>query len=174
VEPTSSFSVDRSESHQTIAPGLAEPLTSAAQQEQPASDLPRLMDLAGHYARQLVAAANTPPEVLLIEHHGDLDIVLLDHPEPNVAVLWRLLAQHEATSAVLLVDVDSVIGGPGNHQFSIVGETREGTRDERHYRVRPCGRSRRLTRLVDRDIRSVANLAQPLFAPVPLIPSTST
>ena len=172
MEPTSSLSVDRSESHHLAAPGLDEPGIVADQHEPPASDLPRLMDLAGHYARQLVAAANTPPEVLLIEHHGDIDIVMLDHPEPNAAVLWRLLAQREATSAVLLVDVDSVIGGPGNHQFSIVGETREGTRDERHYRVRPCGRSRRLTRLVDRDITSVTSLAQPLFAPVPMIPST--
>jgi hypothetical protein len=170
VESTPSFSVDRSDSRQPVEPDPAEPLTPAPRQASSAADLPRLMALAGHYARQLVAAANTPPEVLLIEHHGDLDIVMLDRPEPNVAVLRRLLAQHEATSAVLLVDVDSFVGGQGYHQFSIVGETRDGARDERHYRVRPCGRTRRLTRLLNHDVTSVASLAQPLFVPDTIMP----
>jgi hypothetical protein len=170
VEAIPSFSVDRSDSRQVVEPGSAEPLTPELQHEHPAADLARLMALAGHYARQLVAAAHTPPEVLLIEHHGDLNIVMLDRPEPNVAVLRRLLAEHEATSAVLLVDVDSIVGGQGHHQFSIVGETRDGARDERHYRVRPCGRSRRLTRLLNHDVTSVASLAQPLFVPDTIMP----
>jgi hypothetical protein len=170
VEATPSFSVDRSDSRQVTESGSAEALAPDPQPEHPTADLARLMALAGHYARQLVAAAYTPSEVLLIEHHGDLDIVMLDDPEPNVAVLRRLLAEHEATSAVLLVDVDSVVGEQGNHQFSIVGETRDGVRDERHYRVRPCGRSRRLTRLLGHDVTSIASFVQPLFAPDAIVP----
>jgi hypothetical protein len=135
------------------------------EQRQLAIDLNRLMDLAESYARRLVAAAVSPPHVLLLVHQGDLDIVNLDGPDPDTRVLPRLLAERQASSAVLVLDADRTIVERADHHVAIVGETVDGAREERHYRVRPCGRTRRLTRLFDRDANEVPGLARRLFAP---------
>jgi hypothetical protein len=147
-----------------------EPLAVAApdvdvDQKQREADLQRLMDLADRYARHLVMAADSPLDVLLLVQHGDLEIVTLDGPRSDTRVLPRLLAQRQASMAVLLVDTDGTIDGRTDHRFSIVGETLDGLREERHYRVRSCGRTRRLTRLFDHDGNAVPSLAHRLFPP---------
>jgi len=63
-----------------------------SQQGRPTAELRRLMDLADRYARRLVAAADAPPGVLLLVREGDLDVLALDGPDPDVRALptcWR-------------------------------------------------------------------------------------
>jgi len=141
-----------------------------------AMDLQRLMAIADGYARRLVADAGPSCAVLLIERAGDLDVVTLDDLGRGFVARARgLIAYHRATSAALLVEVrtasigraaDTVIrllGEPVDTVFCIVGETIEGVRDERYFRVRRCGRGRRLTPLTGGRCPEVEYLSRPLF-----------
>jgi hypothetical protein len=47
----------------------------------------------------------------------------------------------------------------------VVGETSDGLRDERRFRVRACGRTRRLTRLSDTDAGETPPVIPRLFPP---------
>ena len=53
--------------------------------------------------------------------------------------------------------------GAAQAVFCILGETIEGATDERYYRVRPCGRRRRLTPLPSGADLEVEDLFRPLF-----------
>ena len=111
--------------------------------------LGRLMDLADRYARQLVATAHAPSGVLLLACGSDLDVVTLDGPDADVRALPQLLAQRKPTSAGFVGTNGSRLTEPTPRLVLVVGETSDGYRDERRFRLRPCGRSRRLTRLPD-------------------------
>ena len=139
-------------------------------------DLRRLMAIADRYARNLVADAGSPCAVLLIERGGELEIVMLDDPGRGSAARARgLIAHHRATSAALLLEVRAaaigwaadtvvrILGEPVHTVFCIVGETIEGVRDERYFRVRRCGRGRRLTPLTGGRCPEVEYLSRPLF-----------
>src|SRR5215212_5996662 len=104
------------------------------------ADLQQLMAIADRYARTLVANAGPPSTALLIERAGELDIVLLvGQDRATAAQVRRLLAQHQATSAALLVETRLTSGDATHPGVCILGEAADGTIDERRYRVRPCG-----------------------------------
>jgi len=142
---------------------------AADQVERSTAELRRLMDLADRYAHRLVAEADAPLGVLLLLHDGDLDVVTLDGSDSNVWTLPRLLVDRRPSSAVLMVASDGALQGPDG-QLILVGETSDGLRDERRFRVRPCGRTRRLTRLVGRD-GSEAHFAVPRLFPPRVVPT---
>jgi hypothetical protein len=137
----------------------------ASRQGQPTAELRRLMDLADRYARQLVTAADAPPGVLLLVHGSDLDVVAFDGPHADVRALPRLLARRRPSSAALVVAARGALGGTDGDLVLVVGETSDGLRDERRFRVRACGRTRRLTRLPDRAARGAPGAALRLFPP---------
>jgi hypothetical protein len=141
-----------------------DPVDAADQDERSTAELRRLMDLADHYAHQLVAEADAPLGVLLLVHDGDLDVVTLDGPDSNVWMLPRLLADRRPSSAVLVVASDGALRGSDGHLI-LVGETSDGLRDERRFRVRPCGRTRRLTRVFGRDGNEARFAVPRLFPP---------
>ena len=123
------------------------------------------MELTDRYARRLVAAADPPPGVLLLAHEGNLDVVALDGPDPDLGALPRLLAKRRPTSAVLVAAAEGALGRTDAHTVLVVGETSDGLRDERRFRVRACGRTRRLTRLPDQDASQATGVAPRLFPP---------
>jgi hypothetical protein len=128
------------------------------------ADLQALMAIADRYARRLVADAGSPAAVLLIERAGDLEVVVLDDEGWGVVPQVRLLlARAGATSAALLVEAPAPPVGAAKTGFCILGEGIDGTTARRHYRVRPCGRARRLTPLADGEDPEVENLFHPLF-----------
>jgi hypothetical protein len=129
------------------------------------ADLGRLMDLAKRHARRLVAATHAPPSTLLLVHRGDLEVVALDGASPDTQTLPRLLAQREASLAVLMVAAQGIIAGREGRLFTIVGETADGVREEWRYRVRPCGRTWRLARLWGREAVEAAGPPVTLFEP---------
>jgi hypothetical protein len=138
-------------------------------------DLRRLMAIADRYARKLVAGAAPPPRVLLLERGGELDVVMLDGPARDAAAsVRRLLERHRATSAALMVELRGLPNGPVEGAFCILGETVEGAMEERRYRMRPCGRGRRLTPLAGGAFE-VEGLLRPLFPahPRPRTPETA-
>jgi hypothetical protein len=134
--------------------------------ERSTAELRRLMDLAERYARRLVAAADPPPGVLLLAQEGDLDVVALDGPDPDVRTVPRLLATRRPSSAVLVAAAEGALGGTEVDVVFLVGETSDGQRDERRFRVRACGRTRRLTRLPDHDAREASLVVPRLFPPL--------
>jgi hypothetical protein len=128
------------------------------------ADLQALMAIADRYARRLVADAGSPAAVLLIERAGDLEVVVLDDEGWGVVPQVRLLlARSGATSAALLVEVPAPPAGAANTGFWILGEGIDGATARRRYRVRPCGRVRRLTPLADGEDLEVEDLFRPLF-----------
>jgi hypothetical protein len=133
-------------------------------EERSAAELRRLMDLADRYAHQLVAATDVPVGVLLLVHHGDLDVLTLDDPDSGVWALPRMLALQRPSSAALVLASDDALRGPDGHVI-VVGETSDGLRDERRFRVRACGRARRLTRVGGRDEGEARPAAPRLFPP---------
>jgi len=140
--------------------------TDGERTERLAAELRRLMDLAERYARRLVAATDPPPGVLLLADEGDLDIVALDGPDPDLAALPRLLARRRPSSAALVAAAEGALGGLDVDVVLVAGETSDGQRDERRFRVRACGRTRRLTRLPDHDAANAAPSAvHRLFPP---------
>ena len=143
------------------------PATSADSEraERLTAELRRLMDLAERYARRLVAAIDPPPGVLLLADEGDLDIVALDGPDPDLGALPRLLAKRRPTSAVLVAAAEGALGGVDVDVVVVAGETSDGLREERRVRVRACGRTRRLTRLPDHDASAAPSTVSRLFPP---------
>jgi hypothetical protein len=132
--------------------------------------LQALMAVAELYARRLVADPGPPPPVLLLERAGDLDVVVLDGEGYDVIPQVRLLlGRSGANSAALLVETPAAATGTGGTEFWIVGESLDGATARRRYRVRPCGRARRLTPLADGDDPDVEGPFRPLF-PVHLRP----
>src|SRR6185436_15090090 len=116
--------------------------------------------------------AGAPAMVLLVERAGDLDIVMLDGDGRDVVPQVRLrLARSGATSAALLIEAPMTPDGATHDGFWILGEGIDGTTARRRYRVRPCGRARRLTPLVDGEESEVEALFRPLF-PVHLEPGS--
>jgi hypothetical protein len=158
-----------SAAHPTVADQTTEqPETTAdvsREQAQSTAELRRLMDLADRYARQLVAAAKLPPGVLLLVHQGDLDVVTLDGADPDVRALPRLLARRRPSSAAVVVAAEGTLGEAVGDVVLVVGETGDGLRDERRYRVRACGGTRRLTRLADHDASETPRATPRLFPP---------
>ena len=128
-----------------------------------ATDLVRLMDLAERHARRLVAASDAPPCTLLLARQHGLEVVALDGPGPDTWALPSLLSRREASLAVLMVAAPGTIAGWEGRVFAVVGENVEGAREERHYRVRPCGGTRRLARLLRRDSVEAVGLPMTLF-----------
>ena len=115
------------------------------------------MAIADRYARRLVADASSPPAVLLVERAGALDVVMLDGEGRAVDLQARhLLGQSGATSAALLLDASPA-------GFWILGERIDGATARRRYRVRPCGRARRLTPLADGEDPEIEDAFRPLF-----------
>jgi len=134
------------------------------------ADLQALMAIADRYARRLAADAGAPAMVLLVERAGDLDIVMLDGDGRDVVPQVRLrLARSGATSAALLVEAPMTPDGATHDGFWILGEGIDGTTARRRYRVRPCGRTRRLTPLADGEEPEVEDAFRPLF-PVHQVP----
>ena len=133
--------------------------------ERSTAELRRLMDLAERYARRLVAATDPPPGVLLLADEGDLDIVALDGPDPDLRALPRLLAKRRPSSAALVAAAEGALGGMDVDVVFVAGETSDGLRDERRFRVRACGRTRRLTRLPDHDASAAPSAVPRLFPP---------
>jgi hypothetical protein len=126
--------------------------------------LQALMAIADRYARRLVADAGSPVAVLLLEQAGDLEVVVLDDEGWAVVPQVRLLLAHAgATSAALLVEAPAPLAGAAKTGFWILGEGIDGTTARRRYRVRPCGRARRLTLLADGEDPEVEDLFRPLF-----------
>jgi hypothetical protein len=129
----------------------------------PTAEFQRLMDLADRYARQLVATADAPPGVLMLVTGSDLDVVTLDGPDADVRSLPRLLAQRRPTSAVLVATDGSLLADLSDRLVVVVGETIDGQRDERRFRMRACGRTRRLTRIPDHDLSVAPSVVPRLF-----------
>lgn len=126
--------------------------------------LQALMAIADRYAHRLVAGADAPTAVLLIERAGDLDVVMLDGERQGVVPRVRLLlARSKATSAALLVEAPAAATEAGGAELWIVGESHTGETAGRRYRVRPCGRARRLTPLTGGEHPAVEGLFRPLF-----------
>jgi len=137
--------------------------TDVSRAQAPSMDeLQRLMDLADRYAHRLVSVADSPPGVLLLVHPGDLDVIMLDGPDFDVRGIPRFLARHRPTSAALVMVAETTLWG-ADGLVLVVGETSEGQRDERRFRVRACGRTLRLTRHLDRDVSDVLQAAPRLF-----------
>jgi len=135
------------------------------EQGQPVAELRRLMEFADRYARRLVAVTDPPPGVLLLAHEGDLDVIALDGPDPEVRAFPHLLARRRPSSAVLVAAAEGSLGRTDARLVFVVGETRDGLRDERRFRVRACGRTRRLMRLPDQDASQATGMAPRLFPP---------
>jgi hypothetical protein len=133
--------------------------------ERSTAELRRLMDLAERYARRLVAATDSPPAVLLLADEGGLDIVALDEPDPDLGALPRLLAKRRPSSAALVAAAEGALGGTEVDVVLVVGETSDSQRDERRFRVRACGRTRRLTRLLGYDASAAPSAVPRLFPP---------
>jgi len=161
VEPTSPSTAHPA----VIDPTAEQPETTDVSRAQASStdELRRLMDLAARCAHRLVSVADPPPGVLLLVHPGDLDVVTLDGPDPDVRGLHRLLVQRRPSSAALVMAADAL--GGSDEFVVVVGETSDGLRDERRFRVRACGRTWRLTRLLDRDASDALQAAPRLFPP---------
>jgi hypothetical protein len=162
--------------HPTVADQTPEPqratTADAGREHEPSpAELRQLMDLADRYARQLVAAADPPPGVLLLAQAGDLAVVALAGPDPDVRTLPRLLAQRRPSSAVLVAAAAGALGGTEVDVVVVVGETSDGLRAARRFRVRACGRTRRLTRLPDHDAREASLVAPRLFPPLAAPPA---
>ena len=122
------------------------------------------MDLADRYAHRLISVVDSPPGVLLLVHPGDLDVVTLDGPDFDARAIPRIVVRRRPTSAALVMAAEAATGG-ADGLVLVVGETSDGMRDERRFRVRACGRTRRLTRLLDRDARGALKAAPRLFPP---------
>ena len=163
VAPISHSAAQPTASNRTTEQQSAPTANSSQEQEQPTTELRRLMDLADRYAHQLVAAADAPSGVLLLVHGNDLDVVILDGPDPDVRALPRLLARSRPSSAVLVATAEGVPGRIDGGIVLVVGETSDGLRDERRFRVRRCGRTRRLTRLPGRDAGEAPPVTLRLF-----------
>jgi hypothetical protein len=140
-------------------------VADAGLDERSTAELRRLMDLADRYARQLVATADAPPGVLLLVHQGNLEVVGLDGPDPDVRALPRVLAQRRPSSVALVLAAEGALGGRVDDVVLVVGETSDGIRDERRFRVRACGRTRRLTRLPDHEAGEASTGVPRLFSP---------
>jgi hypothetical protein len=129
------------------------------------ANLERLMAITDLFARRLVADRESPAGVLLIERDGELQIVMLEGSERDVATkARRQLAQEHATSAALIVNARTPTDDRIEERWYVLGETEEGVASDRGYRVRPWGRRRRLTPLVATPMMEVSCLYRPLFA----------
>jgi hypothetical protein len=71
----------------------------------------------------------------------------------------------------LAVRVAAAEGALGGTEVAGVGETSDGLRDARRFCVRACGRTRRLTRLPDHDVREASMVAPRLFPPLAAPPA---
>ena len=164
MAPTSHSAAQPTVANRTAEPQSAPTANISQEEEQPTTELRRLMDLADRYAHQLVAAADATPGVLLLVHGSDLDVVTLDGPGSDVRALPRLLARRRPSAAVLVTAAEH---DPGivDGIVLVVGETSDGLRDERRFRVRRCGRTRRLTRLTDYDASEASPGTPRLFPP---------
>jgi len=128
------------------------------------ADLQALMAIADRFARRLAMVPGTPVAALLLERAGALDIVMLDGEGRDVIPHVRLLlAQSGATSAALLLEVPAASMATIDAGFWIIGESIEGMVARRRYRVRPCGRRRRLTLSASDDNSEVEAVLRPLF-----------
>ena len=128
------------------------------------ADLRALMAIADRYARRLAAEVSSPPAVLLVERAGELEIVALDGEGRDVLPQVRLLlGRSGAGSAALLTEAPASQRGANGAGFWIFGESSDGTTARRRYRVRPCGRARRLTPLADGEDPEVEAVFRPLF-----------
>jgi len=170
VAPISHSAAQPTASDRTTEQQSAPTANSSQEQEQPTTELRRLMDLADRYAHQLVAAADAPSGVLLLVHGSDLDVVTLDGPGSDVRALPRLLARRRPSAAVLVTAAEHAPGTVDVGVVLVVGETSDGLRDERRFRVRACGRTRRLTRLTDYDA-SEASPGTPRLFPSWAVPT---
>jgi hypothetical protein len=89
---------------------------------------------------------------------------MLDDEGCGVVPQVRLLLAHSgATSAALLVEAPAPPAGAAKTGFWILGEGIDGMTARRRYRVRPCGRARRLTPLANEEDPEVEDLFRPLF-----------
>jgi hypothetical protein len=122
------------------------------------------MTIADRYARRLASGASSPAAVLLVERAGELDVVVLDGEGYDVIPQVRLLlGRSGATSSALLVELPDPSAGITRAGFWILGESLDGAMVRRCYRIRPCGRARRLTALPDGDDPDVEGQFRPLF-----------
>jgi hypothetical protein len=129
------------------------------------SALSPLMSIADRYARQLMAQASLTTGVLLIERDGQLDIIRLDDEHGNmITTAQRLLTEHGATSAALLLEVSPSVDDLGGGILCIFGGSVAGETAERRYRIRGCGRTRRLTPVSPRETLEVPVFAETLFS----------
>jgi hypothetical protein len=124
------------------------------------SDLQRLMTIADRYASKLVAEGDLTSGVLLIGRADELTVVGLDGPGLDAMMVRRLLTLHRATSAALIVEIE--LTAP-ERILCTLGETAEGATDGRVFRIRPCGRRRRLTARASDD-QVMGTLPGALFA----------
>jgi hypothetical protein len=122
--------------------------------------LQQLMVIADLYARKLAADAGPPFGVLVFERDGELACTMLDAKDQELADQVRcLLAQCQATSAVVLVGTEIVVEGIAQRVVCSIGETDEGMTAVRRYRVL----WRRLTPLTSGDHLEIEELLRPLF-----------
>jgi hypothetical protein len=131
------------------------------------------MMIADLYAHKLVSDVGPPSRMLMLERDGELDCVILDGRDRDAAAqARRLLAQHRATSAVLLFEVEATGTGVESAVFCILGESNEGTTSALRYRVRRRSRRARLTPLTVSEGPEAEGVFRPLF-PVHLKPRGS-
>jgi hypothetical protein len=102
---------------------------------------------------------------MLLVEHGDLGVITLEGPDPDVRGLPRRLAQHHASSVAVVVAEHGALGRVDGGVIHVVGETVDGILVERHFRVRACRRTRRLTRLPDHDAGETPRVVPHLFPP---------
>lgn len=143
----------------------AEDPPDAGQDERSHLELQRLMHLADRYAHQLVADAESPSGVLLLVHGINLEVVVLDDPDTDVPALPRLLARRRPSSVAVVVAAEGALRGADGDVILVVGEISDGHRDERRFRLRACGRTRRLTRLPDHAAMEEPCVVPRLFPP---------
>jgi len=133
-------------------------------------DLHQLMTVAELCARKPITDPGESPVVLLIEHDGELDIMVLGIPCFTTAVRVRqLIAEHRATSAAVVVETTTSTTGRVQTVVYVHGETADGAISEWRYRVRTVGRRRHLVPLTADEPADIERAFRPLF-PVYLRP----
>jgi hypothetical protein len=124
------------------------------------------MYLAERYARRAVGDGEALSGALLLVHDRELDVVPVVRYAGDAHAVRRIVDRHRATLAVLIEDPAGEGPEHTRDRIAIRGETDDGTCERWQYRVWPCGRGRRLTRVTGRDAE-VAQEVLRLFEPPP-------
>jgi hypothetical protein len=125
------------------------------------------MYLAERYARRAVGDGETSTGALLLVHDGLLDVVPVVRDEGDAQAVRRIVDRHRAVLAVLIEDPAGAEPERPRDRIAIRGETADGTCERWQYRVWPCGRGRRLTRVSGREASEVAGDGLRLFEAPP-------